>query len=68
MGLGKTLTALSLICWSLDSVNMANHDDEAEADTPRTTLIVAPKSSKQAQHPNYVYCCRLTRISPPRMA
>ena len=41
---------LALICWSLDSGDMANHDDQA-TDAYHTTLVVAPKSSKQLHLP-----------------
>ena len=42
MGLGKTLSSLSLICHSLDKM-----DDHLELSKilPRATLIVLPKSS-----------------------
>ncbi len=48
MGLGKTLSVLALICWSLDLSNLAKNGDQAEADAPpHATLVVAPKSSQQ---------------------
>ncbi|KAH6635023.1 SNF2 family N-terminal domain-containing protein [Chaetomium sp. MPI-SDFR-AT-0129] len=46
MGLGKTLSVLALICWSLDSSNLAKNGDQAETDAPpHATLVVAPKST-----------------------
>ncbi|KAF5856507.1 hypothetical protein ETB97_007262 [Aspergillus alliaceus] len=42
MGLGKTLSSLSLICHYLDLMDQTAHLNQ---DTPRTTLIVTPKST-----------------------
>lgn len=43
MGLGKTLSTLALICWDLDAMADRKADVPEES---RTTLVVAPKSSK----------------------
>lgn len=50
MGLGKTLSLLALICWSLDS--QANSVVASKGKESRTTLIVAPKSSRFAPAEN----------------
>lgn len=44
MGLGKTLSFLALVCWSLDY--LANQVVEPNDYEPRVTLLIAPKSSK----------------------
>jgi hypothetical protein len=44
MGLGKTLSVLALIAWFLDTLDNASLSKQPSI--PRTTLIVAPKSSK----------------------
>ncbi|UPL01101.1 hypothetical protein LCI18_012035 [Fusarium solani-melongenae] len=43
MGLGKTLSILSLICWSMDAFN--DSKSGGEKPTSLTTLVVAPKST-----------------------
>lgn len=43
MGLGKTLSVLALICWSLDTPD--SQKSPTNNGVPRATLIVAPKSS-----------------------
>ncbi|KAB8270460.1 SNF2 family N-terminal domain-containing protein [Aspergillus minisclerotigenes] len=42
MGLGKTLSSLSLVCHHLDQMDQTAHLSQK---TPRTTLIVTPKST-----------------------
>jgi hypothetical protein len=54
MGLGKTLSALVLICWSLDFHDVGNDNEEAEADTPHATLVIAPKSSRRVSISNFL--------------
>jgi hypothetical protein len=46
MGLGKTLSSLSLVCHSLDGIN---ENPNSNQDYPKATLIVTPKSSKALQ-------------------
>lgn len=48
MGLGKTLSVLSLICWSLDAFN--DPETTRARQTSLTTLVVAPKSSMKLQN------------------
>ena len=43
MGLGKTLSLLALICWSLES--LANNVIASDEKESRVTLVIAPKSS-----------------------
>ncbi|CCF39919.1 hypothetical protein CH063_10627, partial [Colletotrichum higginsianum] len=47
MGLGKTLSILSLICWSIDSINNDKAKDNNEQSS--STLIVTPKSGTYTQ-------------------
>lgn len=55
MGLGKTLSSLSLICHSLDHMD---GDPSLGKDLPRATLIVTPKSSEISSIP-----CQLAKYT-----
>lgn len=58
MGLGKTLSALALISWFLDTFDQPDSELHMQQ---RTTLIITPKSSETFQ----VLCTIAPRVSNP---
>ncbi|KAI1355080.1 hypothetical protein F5Y01DRAFT_327926 [Xylaria sp. FL0043] len=61
MGLGKTLSMLALICSHLDSIQHMGAEDRS----PRTTLIVTPKSTLygwQHQVERHIHCGQVNSL------
>ena len=58
MGLGKTLSILALVCWSLDSVweDAGLEGGEPARRSSTTTLVVAPNSSMPSLWRDPFYC------------
>ena len=55
MGLGKTLSLLALVCSHLDALDGRAIEADEPLHDSRTTLIIAPKSSKTTRSVQYVH-------------